>query len=233
MAYDEIEERILNAASRLLIRYGYDKTTLDDVAREAGLSRSTLYTRWKKKETLFQALIWQESLLYVDDLMQRFEHNIEAGTLAGFFRVAMEALHENAFIMTLYARDRHVLGALLLRENMTQLYTWRISSTASFLGLLQQAGMVRAEIDVRTLAYLLSSLQLGLLRMGEIIPHEHSPPMDRTMQATIDMLNAYAVPPDANREAGHAALMSYLRTLREQLNGFGSNTFSTTTDEDK
>ena len=53
------------------------------------------------------------------------------------------------------------------------------------------------------------------------------------MQETIDMLNAYAAPPDANREAGHAALMDYLRTLREQLNGFGSNTFSTTTDEDK
>lgn len=218
MAYDELEDRILEAASRLLIRYGYDKTTLDDVAREAGLSRSTLYTRWKKKDTLFNAVIWRESLGYTDELLSRMENNIEAGTLAGFFSVAMQVLHENTFMSILYTRDRHVLGALMLRADMSQLYTWRISSTASFLGLLQQAGMVKPEVDVQTLAYLLSSLQLGLLKMGEIIPHEQSPPFDRLMQEIIDMLNAYATPADANREAGHTALMTYLRTLKEQVN---------------
>jgi|GEM_PF-497360 len=232
MPYDEIEERILNAASRLLIRYGYDKTTLDDVAREAGLSRSTLYTRWKKKDTLFQAVIWQESQRYTDELVRRFENDIEAGSLAGFFRIAIEVLHENTFITTLYTRDRQILGALLLRENMTQLYVWRIASTVSFLSLLQQAGMVRAEVDVQTLAYVLSSLQLGILKMVEIIPHEQAPPFERLMQETIAMLNAYAAPPAANLEAGHAALLTYLRTLRDQLNVIRSGSLSDITNED-
>ena len=232
MVRDEIEERILNAASHLLIRYGYDKTTLDDVAREAGLSRSTLYTRWKKKDTLFRALIWQESVRYIDDLMQQMENDLEAGSLAGFFRVAMEVLHKSAFMSTLYARDRHVLGALLLRENMAQLYLWRISSTVSFLSLLQQAGMIRPQVDVQTLAYLLSSMQLGILKLGEVIPHEQSPPFERLMQETIDMLNAYAAPPDAKLEAGHAALMTYIRALRDQLNAVQDGSIPKTTDQD-
>ena len=182
MAYDEIEERILSAGSRLLIRYGYDKTTLDDVAREAGLSRSTLYTRWKKKDVLFQAVIWQESLRYIDDLIERMETNPDAGTLTGFFSLIMRLMRESPFMSTLYARERHIMGPLLLREKMVQLYQWRISSTASFLGLLQQAGMVRPEVDIPTLSYVLSSLQLGILKMSEIIPHEQSPPFDRVMQ---------------------------------------------------
>jgi len=31
--------RILNAAGRLVTRYGYDKTTMDEIAREAGVSK--------------------------------------------------------------------------------------------------------------------------------------------------------------------------------------------------
>jgi hypothetical protein len=81
--------------------------------------------------------------------------------------------------------------------------------------------MVRPEVDAQTLAYVLSSLQLGILKMGEIIPHEQSPPFDRVIQETINMLNAYAAPPDANREAGHAVLMDYLRTLRDQVDAVG------------
>ncbi|MEM7028378.1 MAG: helix-turn-helix domain-containing protein, partial [Chloroflexota bacterium] len=35
----EREERILDAASNLFVHYGYDKTTVDDIAREAGVSK--------------------------------------------------------------------------------------------------------------------------------------------------------------------------------------------------
>ncbi|GAC1395003.1 MAG: hypothetical protein NVSMB65_13760 [Chloroflexota bacterium] len=37
------EERILDAAATLLVRWGYRKTTLDDVAREAGVGKGTIY----------------------------------------------------------------------------------------------------------------------------------------------------------------------------------------------
>ena len=37
------EERVLDAALRCIARWGVAKTTLDDVAREAGISRATVY----------------------------------------------------------------------------------------------------------------------------------------------------------------------------------------------
>ncbi len=221
MSYDEIEERLLEAASRLLIRYGYDKTTLDDVAREAGLSRSTLYTRWKKKDTLFRALIWRESLRYIDDVIEHLAQEHEAGTLVGFFGLAMRLIRENAFMETLYTRDRHVFGTLLLRDNVTQLYVWRINITVSFLTMMQQVGMMRPDVDIKTLAYVLSSLQFGILKLGEIMPDEQSPPMAAVVQQVVQMMNVYAAPEQVDAEHGREALITYMQTLRDQLQAAG------------
>ena len=40
---NERPTRILNTAGRLMTRYGYDKTTMDEIAREAGVSKGALY----------------------------------------------------------------------------------------------------------------------------------------------------------------------------------------------
>jgi len=50
-------ESILDAADRLLGRSGYQKTTLDDLARESGVGRRTIYLHFKSKEQIFHASI--------------------------------------------------------------------------------------------------------------------------------------------------------------------------------
>src|SRR5215472_14971786 len=51
------EERILDTAAAMLVRWGYRKTTIDDVAREAGVGKGTIYLHWKDKNELFRAAI--------------------------------------------------------------------------------------------------------------------------------------------------------------------------------
>jgi AcrR family transcriptional regulator len=50
-------DRILDAAERLLARFGYDKTTVDDMAREAGVSKRTIYLHFPGKEAVALASI--------------------------------------------------------------------------------------------------------------------------------------------------------------------------------
>jgi AcrR family transcriptional regulator len=50
-------DRVLDAAERLLARFGYDKTTVDDIAREAGLSKRTIYLHFSGKEAVALASI--------------------------------------------------------------------------------------------------------------------------------------------------------------------------------
>jgi AcrR family transcriptional regulator len=57
MVLDTTRDSILDAAERLLPRHGYGKATLDDVAREAGVGRRTIYLHFPSKEEVFLASI--------------------------------------------------------------------------------------------------------------------------------------------------------------------------------
>jgi len=46
----DIDARIVDAADRLLARYGYRKMTVDDLAEEVGIGKGTIYLRFASKE---------------------------------------------------------------------------------------------------------------------------------------------------------------------------------------
>src|SRR5262249_36133213 len=48
---------ILEAASGIFLRYGFKKTSMDDVARAVGISRQALYLHFQTKEALFRAMV--------------------------------------------------------------------------------------------------------------------------------------------------------------------------------
>jgi AcrR family transcriptional regulator len=50
------EARILNAALRCFARSGFQRTSMTDVAAEAGLSRTILYRHYQSREDVFRAL---------------------------------------------------------------------------------------------------------------------------------------------------------------------------------
>ena len=52
-----VDEAVLRAAHERLSRDGYDRTTIDDVARDAGVTRPTVYRRWPSKAQLAIAAV--------------------------------------------------------------------------------------------------------------------------------------------------------------------------------
>jgi AcrR family transcriptional regulator len=52
----EVKDAILDAAGRLFERYGYKKTTVDDIAHEAGIGKATIYVHFASKAET--ALSW-------------------------------------------------------------------------------------------------------------------------------------------------------------------------------
>jgi AcrR family transcriptional regulator len=48
---------ILEAATGIFLRYGFKKTSMDDVARAVGISRQALYLHFQTKEALFRAMV--------------------------------------------------------------------------------------------------------------------------------------------------------------------------------
>jgi AcrR family transcriptional regulator len=57
---DPIREEIINGAKELFERFGFKKTTMEDIARAIGKSKSALYYYYKTKEDIFEAVVLQE-----------------------------------------------------------------------------------------------------------------------------------------------------------------------------
>src|SRR5262245_31908791 len=53
----EVRDVILDAAERLLGRFGYRKTTMDDLAAEADIGKGTTYLHFPSKEAVFLATV--------------------------------------------------------------------------------------------------------------------------------------------------------------------------------
>jgi AcrR family transcriptional regulator len=63
----EKKECILSAATRLFARFGFKKTSVDQIAKDAGVAKGTVYYNFPSKQALFEALLAQG----MDELEQR------------------------------------------------------------------------------------------------------------------------------------------------------------------
>lgn len=85
-------EQIICAARACFVRFGTEKTSMSDVAREAGLSRGTVYRYFTDRADLIDAVFAYESHLFHEgmrkqlDRLATFEEQIVecAGVLAAF-----------------------------------------------------------------------------------------------------------------------------------------------------
>jgi AcrR family transcriptional regulator len=66
---EEIRDLILDAADRLLARYGYRKMTMDDLAQEVGIGKGTIYLHFPSKEEVV--------LSHVDRIVERLKSELQ------------------------------------------------------------------------------------------------------------------------------------------------------------
>lgn len=59
MSQENKRKTILQAALSVFIQYGYRRTSMEDIARSAGVSRASLYLQFKNKQEIFRTLSQQ------------------------------------------------------------------------------------------------------------------------------------------------------------------------------
>jgi len=60
MSIDDTKDSILSVANRLFSRFGFHKTSMDEVAKNARKAKGSLYYHFKSKEELFKEVINKE-----------------------------------------------------------------------------------------------------------------------------------------------------------------------------
>jgi TetR/AcrR family acrAB operon transcriptional repressor len=221
--HDQRQQQILDAAAAVILRLGYDKTTMSDIAEEAGASRRTVYQYFNGKEELFEALIYREYLQYAQTWLEQIEADPRGGTVGGFYRATFQAVNRHPLMAAMLRRDRRVIGNYLRkRDNLFSQMLSRVNPLAYFQAL-QAAGAIRQDIDAAVIEHIIEMLSYGQLTIAEFKPPDQFPPDEAVMEALADLMDRALRPEDeapgrgASSEAGKAITRQLTVMARVQL----------------
>lgn len=89
-AGDERENAIIDAAHTIFMRYGFQRCTMDDIAREAGMSRPALYQHFRNKKAIYGGLLTRLFEQMVTDIEMGLQKPGPAGkVLRGAYETAV------------------------------------------------------------------------------------------------------------------------------------------------
>lgn len=188
----ERAHRILDAASTLILRWGYSKTTIDDIAREADVAKGTIYLHWKTREELFTSLIHREVLVFAQDFQQGIAADPMGATLRGIVRHSALATLKRPLLKALLLRDREVLGKMAQSEFTNATYIKRVEGFKAYLESLRQHDLIRRDLSLQAQMHIAGAIYAGffldhpMLPKGLALPDEElAELMAETVQRTL------------------------------------------------
>jgi AcrR family transcriptional regulator len=163
------QELVLNAAKACYLRLGVAKTTAADIAREAGISRATVYRRFPSHEDIFIAVLTRDSLemgktcaARLQGIEDPIEHIVE-GMLIVLDEIPRRPLHAHLF--------REEASPWVINQTMPaeQLHSMCVTMLGDMPGLrLLPANQSRKELDY------LSEWILRTLISYAMVPSHHA-----------------------------------------------------------
>ena len=159
-----LHDRLLEATYRCVERFGLGKTTIDDVVKESGVSRATIYRQFAggRDELLLETVGW-ELANYFNRLA---DHVRDAPTLAELLRrglaYAYRSIAEHAVLRKMMDTEPERLLPLLTTES-TKSLPFIADFLLPYLRREADAGRLRPGVDIGRAAEYLARSILSLI----------------------------------------------------------------------
>jgi len=149
----DIENLILDRAKNRFDRFGYKKTTMDEISRDCRISKKTVYARFRDKEHLFLSLLLRESRFAQDYIFAQTGGIADpVEKLQILLKTAVEYFNQDHFL-TRILKDEEALYSPVLQQNYRrQVEEALIPAITAILAEGQKTGRIRA-VDVNIVAY--------------------------------------------------------------------------------
>jgi len=212
----EREERILDAMATLIVRYGYDKTSVNDIAKEAGISKGAVYLHFESKDVLLQRLILRETLKFLVTWADRMKNDTSPKVFSSMYRHVLTIMKENTFLWTLFSKQRWLMGTGFINRQGSTVYQQRLGLSKTLLTGLKEVGSIREDINPDTTAYVFNMLNYGYLKLGEVIPEELAPPPAETINQIGDLVQRHLEPEgDGNPDQARKIILEYIASATQ------------------
>lgn len=183
----ERQEHLLDAALRVLAREGYERVSIDAIAREAGVTRPVVYGAYDGLEPLLHALLDRSQQRALDSALRLMPPSDTSGRVEDWL---VEAA--GAFIDLVQAEPdvwRPILG---LTRNPPAVVRERIEATEEFLRQQIAAGLAAGlpgrGLDTDVLAHVLLICAEHFARLALEDPEQYS--RERLVKALAGLIRA-------------------------------------------
>lgn len=139
-------ERILDAAAELVLRHGYRRVTIEDIATRAGIGKGTVYLHWKNREQLFYAMVTRESLVLLTELIDAMREDPAEILPHRATRRLLERSMELPLVSAMLTKDKEVLGKLV-EQSTDESMSVGVDVNREYLEVLRAHGLVRTDLD--------------------------------------------------------------------------------------
>lgn len=186
----------MDAAEHLFISRGYRSTTMDDIARDAGYSRSAIYRHFPNRRDLLAAMVQRTTQRHMSSLSERLSADV--GLLEMLVEslviVATELVHD-PLLMTLADQSPDGTMASLIANDSGLVEL--VESVAESMLAEDTTGQFRAGLHPRDLGQFFISTALSLLL--EVVPGTSDAAVARRYIQTFVLPAIVADPPPAER----------------------------------
>lgn len=131
--------RILEAATDLFVRHGYRKTSIDDVARQAGVAKGTVYLYYRNKAELAFHAVALEKRAHLERLAPILDPGLSpVARLRSLIVVGLVLSHEMPLVTRFTSGDRDLVQAMQEVDTslLARINDWQ---TEFIMGLLDDA----------------------------------------------------------------------------------------------
>jgi AcrR family transcriptional regulator len=152
---------ILHAACRAFARFGFKKASVEEIAKEAGVAKGTVYLAADTKEDLFYQAVHREVRAWTAEIAKLIDPRVSAeellvrATQAGF-----EYMHDRPLVKELLFGQHH----LLLPEWRHRLDELRELSRTNCIEILKlgvRQGVFRGDLDIEEVAKILQDVLIA------------------------------------------------------------------------
>ena len=163
---EEAKKRIIEAGFAVIARKGYCSTTMDDIAAHIGVTKGTLYKYFKNKDELVIEIIKTMDKDVQETTAAAFSDNapLEGWTVILNRYLDKDVADNSLFteVLAMTARNE------VIKENLSQkIMIWLDMATHNFAEQ-QSNGLVRKDIDPRTLGFAVISIFFGLRNIASV-----------------------------------------------------------------
>jgi AcrR family transcriptional regulator len=150
---DDVKNLILDKAKDRVDRFGFKKTTMDEISKDCKISKKTIYENFADKEDMFRCLLLREGQKTLEVIFTRMGGVSDPlERLIRLIRTAVAYFNEDNFMTRLLKSDDPTFTTFFTREYYTLIDEEIISRIAAIVNEGKQQGKFR-NVDERVVAY--------------------------------------------------------------------------------